>query len=365
MSDPKSAIKDLLEKYLNNDCTDEEKAIVENWYLSLNKEIPKIEEKEVLKDLSDLHSRLSNITGKKINYVGIIKYSAAAVLFLVAFISIWILNKPGSSTNKTYTQSIEIEPGNNKATLVLDGESPIELSGNQNGLMNKGGIISYEDGTIIKVGQKVQMATLKTPVAGQYKLELLDGTKVWLNAQSSVQYPTQFDKKYREIYITGEVFLEVAKNPKQPFIVRTKSQRIEVLGTSFNIDSHADDGNVYVSLNEGRLKVSSADDINNVVLNPGQQAIIEKNDNITVNEINADEISSWKDGLYIINDEPLDHYLNKIERWYDIEFERSNINQIKLSAIIPRNAKLSEVLESIEVKTGVKFKIEGRRVRVN
>lgn len=361
MSDSKDKLRILLKKYLDNDCSEEEKAIVEDWYLSINKEPQEIDEKQVLEDLHDLHKRLHKITVKQINYSNIIKYSAAAIFLLAAFISIFFIKNSKIAESKYSYHSNDINPGKNRATLVIEGENPIELNEGQNGVMSRGRSIYYEDGTKIKTQNKVQIAKLSTPIAGQYKLELSDGTKIWLNAQSSVRYPTTFIGDTREIEITGEVFMEVAKNPLKPFIVTAKEQKIEVLGTSFNIDSYADNGNVYVSLNEGKLKVSNSN--KNIVLKPGQQAII-SDDIINIKEINAEEQSSWKDGLYIINDELLDNYLNKIERWYDVKFDHSEVKNIQLSAIIPRNAKLSEVLESIEIKTGVKFKIKGRRIEV-
>lgn len=356
---------ELLEKYLNNQCSDKEKAIIEKWYLSINKDSKEFDERFILNDLADLHGRLAKITTKSFNYARLIKLSAAAILLLGAFVGLWFLSNRDNTDLIKIAEQIDVAPGINRATLLIEGEDPIELKENESGLISKGKSISYVDGTPIKSTTDIHMATLKTPIAGQYKVELPDGTKLWLNAQSSVRYPTEFSGNTREIYITGEVFLEVTKNPKKPFIVRTKDQLIEVLGTSFNIDSYADNGKVYVSLNEGKLKVTNEKFKKHVLLSPGQQAILSDKEVIDVKDINADELSSWKDGLYIVNDEYLAICLRKIERWYGVKFAgQQRIKNTKVSAIIPRDAELSEVLKSIELRTNVKFKIEGRSVQV-
>lgn len=355
--------KALLKNYLEGNCTEQEKALVEEWYLSLQGDTLELKDDEIVADLTALQERLAEIPKRNAVRVRHIRTIAAAVALLLLTVGIlWNRKSTDDINTRTVLQSHDILPGSNKATLSLEGEEEIALSGQQNGLVTDETSIMYPDGTTIRQIEKVKMATLSTPVAGQYQITLPDGTKAWLNAQSSVRYPTAFTGAERPVSITGEVYFEVAKNLEKPFIVRTEQQEVKVLGTSFNINAYGDDGQVFTTLTEGSLRVHSQDLDNAVVLQPGQQAIVSASKAITVKTVDTEEISSWKDGIYMINNEELYHYARKIERWYDVEVDMQQQGDKHLSAIIPRDAKLSEVLQAITLKTGVKFKIEGRRV---
>lgn len=354
----------LLKKYLEGNCTEEEKAWVEDWYLSLDNSVNELTDKEVQEDLFALQNRLLAIPKQK-TAVKIYIRAVAAVLFVMLAASLILWNKKISKEgiyNDAAAVEQDVMPGTNRATLSFDNEDEIELNSQQGGLINDGEAIVYADGTPLKAVEKIQMATLRTPVAGQYQITLPDGTKAWLNALSSIRYPTVFIGQERQVEITGEVYLEVAHNSKKPFVVHTNQQRIEVLGTSFNINAYADNGQILTTLTEGRVRIHHDKFGNQIELKPGQQAVVTDNEVIKIKEVDTDEISSWKDGLYIINDEPLKHYARKIERWYDVEIDMEPYGERRLSAIIPRNATLSEVLEAIELKTGAKFMIKERRV---
>lgn len=355
----------LLKKYTEGSCTEEEKAWVEEWYLALDHKIDDLSDKQVQEDLYELRSRLLKIpTQKSISKTYI--RAIAAILFVVLTATTLILwnKKAGEEmvSSGALTARQDFMPGTNRATLSFDDDEEIELSGQQEGVINDGTAIVYSDGTAIIAVEKVQMATLRTPVAGQYQVVLPDGTKVWLNAVSSIRYPTAFTNNERLVEVTGEVYLEVAHDAHKPFIVQTDQQRIEVLGTSFNIDAYGDNGQTLTTLTNGIIRIQHSELGNQVELRPGQQAVVEYRKEITVRKVDTDEVSSWKDGLYIVNNEPLGQYARKIERWYDVEVVMPFHSNKRLSAIIPRSARLSEVLQAIELKTGVKFTIEGRRV---
>lgn len=354
--------KALLKKYLEGNCTEQEKAWVEEWYLTLQEDVQEIQDEEAITDLSVLKDRLAEIPKRKIVPITYIRSIAAAVLLLLTVGVLWTKKVTDNSQIVDVSHVQDILPGSNKATLTLEGEEGIELSGQQDGLITDGTAIMYPDGTTIKQVENVKMATLSTPIAGQYQLTLPDGTKAWLNAQSSIRYPTTFIGAERLVSVTGEVYFEVARNTKQPFIVRSDRQEIKVLGTSFNINAYGDDGQVLTTLTEGSLQVNAIDTEHRVILIPGQQAIVSDAKSIIVKKVDIEEVSSWKEGLYIINDEQLNHYAKKIERWYDVEIDMKKHGNKHLSAIIPRDAKLSEVLQAITLKTGVEFKVEGRRV---
>lgn len=357
--------KALLEKYLEGRCTQEEAAWVEQWYLDLNNTPNDLTEEQITNDLAELQTRLSRVPQHrrlKINHYISAAAAAAVVLIMLSVVFIWNRKSINSEGEKATVQLQDILPGGNRATLSLNGGDGIVLSEQQQGLIIKSGTIAYNDGTTIETVDKIQMATLTTPVAGQYQVILPDGTHAWLNAVSSITYPTQFANDKRAIQVTGEVYLEVAKDPNKPFIVTTSQQQIEVLGTSFNINAYGDNGKTLTTLSEGSIKLTNTSSNSNVVLKPGHQAIVTTDRNIEVRKVDSEEASSWRYGTYIVNNETLEQYARQIERWYDVQVDMQPYENVRLSAIISRSAKLSEVLQAIELKTGVKFKIEGRRV---
>lgn len=357
--------RDLLKKYLEGNCTSEEKAWVEEWYLTLDIKIEDLTDEQVGEDLYALQSRLLKIPhAKPVFKIRIIRAVAAALV--VTLTAGWLLwNKMTSekvTSSDLVSASQDFMPGTDCATLSFDSGEEIDLSDHQKGFITGGTGIAYHDGTPIKTMEKVQMATLRTPVAGQYQVTLPDGTKAWLNAASSIRYPTAFNDNERKIEVLGEVYLEVAHDARKPFVVQTGPQRIEVLGTSFNVNAYGDNGQTLTTLTEGLIRLRYGKFGSEVELHPGQQAVVTDKEIIEVKKVDVDEASSWKDGLYIVNDEPLEQYARKIERWYNVEVDMKSHGHKRLSAIIPRNAKLSEVLQAIELKTGVKFIIKERRI---
>lgn len=355
--------KALLEKYLEGNCTPEEEAWVEQWYLDLNNTSNNLTEEEITKDLVELEHRLFHIPQqRKLRLAPYISAAAAIILVSLSVLLFWNKKSINSEYETTANYGKDISPGGNKATLTLNGDQSITLSGKQQGLINKGGVISYEDGTAIETLERGQMATLTTPIAGQYQITLPDGTHAWLNAASSITYPTQFADDKRVITVTGEIYLEVEKDARRPFIVNTAQQQIEVLGTSFNLNAYGDSGKTLTTLSEGSIRLTSVKSNHKILLKPGHQAVVSNNPHIQINRVDTEETSSWRYGTYIVNNETLAQYARQIERWYDVQVDMHPYENIQLSAIISRQAKLSEVLQAIELKTGVKFKIEGRRV---
>lgn len=355
--------KVLLEKYLEGRCTQEEEAWVEQWYLDLSNTSNDLTEEELAKDLIELNHRLSEITKqRKYRLIPYISSAAAIILVSLSIFLFWNKKSINSGNENTPSYVQDVLPGSNKATLTLNGSKNITLSENQQGLINKGGAISYDDGTAIETLESVNIVALTTPVAGQYQITLPDGTHAWLNAASSISYPTQFANNKREISVTGEVYLEVAEDVNKPFIVNSAQQKIEVLGTSFNLNAYQDNGKTLTTLSEGSIRLTNIKSNDRVLLKPGHQSIVSNDTNIKVGKVDTDEASSWRYGTYILNNETLDQYARQIERWYDVKVDMHPYENIQLSAIISRKAKLSEVLQAIELKTGVKFKIEGRRV---
>lgn len=271
-----------------------------------------------------------------------------------------VFQKHTQSDNQQIAQ--DIPPGTNRATITLSDGTSIVLGEDRAGIATDGDMIRYDDGTEVVGLAEVQHATLTTPVAGQYQVQLPDGSRAWLNAASSITYPTRFTGDERAITVTGEVFLEVAKDAAKPFIVMAGEQHIEVLGTSFNIDAYGDSRQSVTTLTEGRLKVINTRSNATVLLNPGQQAIVSDKEDIDVRSVDTQSFTAWKDGAYFLKNQSLSRFGKQIERWYDVDVDMGRHGNIHLSAMISRDAKLSTVLQAIELKTGITFKVEGRRV---
>lgn len=287
-------------------------------------------------------------------------YMAAAVVLIVGSVSYLSLRDTATDA----IAAVDISPGANRALLRLENGEEIMLSEQQQGLRTAHGMISYSDGTAIKMYTAVQKLTLTTPAAGQYQVQLPDGTKVWLNALSSISYPTRFEGDVREIAITGEAYLEVSKDVSKRFVVMANQQEIEVLGTHFNVNTYADDGKNYTTLAEGSVKVTNKADGSTVRLKPGEQSVIAHSQGLIVNKVDIEQVLSWKEGFYLIQNQPLSLFSKQIERWYNVDIEMGNKGDLRLSAMIPRDVNLFEVLQAIELKTGIKFKVEGRRITV-
>ena len=213
--------------------------------------------------------------------------------------------------------------------------------------------------------EKAGNNTITTPNGGQWQVVLSDGTKVWLNAASSISYPSTFAKRENRIVVlTGEAYFEVAKDASHPFIVISGNQRIEVLGTHFNISSYTDDPAISTTLLEGSVKVSLSGQKHDVYLKPGEQALSSKQ-GIRIRQVDVTEALAWKEGYFRFDDEPITSIMSKLARWYDIEVHyQDTTNKEAFYGRVSRNKNLSQVLKALETTKTVQFKVEGRRVTV-
>ncbi|WP_295796807.1 FecR family protein [Mucilaginibacter sp.] len=298
----------------------------------------------------------------------------AAAILVFASVGLYLLynHYPGRPqqivNNKIYKN--DIAPGGNKAILTLADGSKLVLNNSKNGaLATQAGIqIVKQDSTLsykATAGSKSQAAynTITTPYGGQYQLVLADGTKVWLNAASSLRYPTSFTGKDRSVELTGEAYFEVAKNKNQPFNVKTATQTVQVLGTHFNVNAYSDEKAVKTTLLEGSVKVSSA--TANVMISPGQQSALAKNGLFLIDkDLDTDEIVAWKNGVFQFNEADIQTIMRQIARWYNIDVEfKGTIPANTYHGKISRNSNVSQVLKILEL-SGINFTIEGRKITV-
>nr|WP_295870537.1 FecR family protein [uncultured Chitinophaga sp.] len=293
--------------------------------------------------------------------------AAAAAIFLVAVTS-WLFFHRSSSNGPV--AAVHVAPGSNKATLTLADGSSVELDNNGSQVLHQGntqvkqssGSLSYSDGATADTNS---YNTLKTPRGGQFRLQLPDGTGVWLNAASTLKYPVAFSKKERVVEVSGEAYFEIAQDAHRPFTVKVSNGgSVEVLGTRFNISAYPDDNRSTTTLLEGAVRVMKGR--NTTILKPGQQAIIKNAGDIDINDqLNIEKIIAWKNGLFNFEGAGLQEVMKELERWYNIEvvYEKG-IPDLHFGGEMSRNLELTEVLKGLE-DANVHFRLEqGKRLVV-
>jgi transmembrane sensor len=291
------------------------------------------------------------------------KYAAAILLMLTGTGIYYALQKPASTTEVVQTSTeTEILPGSEKAILTLSDGSRVELDeagpmindGNLS-IQNKDGHLSYKDEGI------VAMNTMSTPKGGQYQLTLADGTRIWLNAQSSITFPTAFPGKTREVKITGEVYFEVAHNRKKPFSVSFNDQQLVVLGTSFNINDYPEEPGSTTTLINGSIKLAAS--ARSVILTPGEQAVV--SNGLKINSaVNIDQVLAWKNGTFNFNGQDFAASMRQLERWYNIKVVYDyGIPSEKLGGEIERNMTLNQALKVLDGIVA-RFRLDGNTLHV-
>lgn len=255
----------------------------------------------------------------------------------------------------------DVAPGSNKAILTLADGKQIILDSAQGNIVQLGnlkvtnlrGKLDYEGGS-----NTVKYHTLSTPRGGQYKLVLPDGTDVWLNAASSITFPTAFVGAERNVTITGEAYFEVAHNPRQPFHVRVNTLVVEVLGTHFNIKSYTDEAYIKTTLLEGSIKISRNGET--ILLKPGRQASVNKftDEPLTISMPDIDKVMAWKNGRFFFDNTDLKTIMRQIMRWYNVDVEyKGSIPVRYFTADISRNKNLSDILKILEL-SNIHFRLE-------
>lgn len=378
-------IRDLFQKYLTGTITAQEldelllyfdlkehsgelKSLILNQF---EKEIPAVISQERIDSIAErtdklLRRHIHSRTRPFSMYKRIATVAAAVVIIAVGLLYKNWDRDEASNTHATGRMK-EILPGTNRATLTIEGGESIQLSETQTILRNTGDTIGYGDGESIMVSDAIQWATLVTPRSGQYQIVLEDGTKVWLNAASKIKYPTKFTDKERRIYVSGEVYLEVAHlKDHKPFIVETEAQTIRVLGTKFNVEAYPDTDVQLTTLVEGSIQISSAK-VNDVrILRPGQQARTDTLGSTTVLQVDTQDYIAWIDGFIALNSVNLCQVSRQLERWYDVDFEPvpETLGKKKVFGSLKRDLPLKDVLHALESNYDVRFTINERRVNV-
>ena len=303
----------------------------------------------------------------------LLKTAAAAVLILASAWAVFMIKSPAKKETAAAIAAEDVLPGGNKAVLVLPGGQQVKLDSLQTGNTgsNEGAVIKRsEDGHLVYFaadnGKLKGFNTIRTPRGGQYEVVLPDGSKVWLNAASSITYPAAFNAGERRVMLTGEAYFEIASlwrnNKKVPFVVETGRQKIEVLGTRFNVNAYDDETGIKTTLIEGKVKVTTENET--VILKPSQQFNLGA-EGISTKKVDVEPAIDWKNGDFLFADEDLKSVMRKIARWYNVEvIYDSEIPEESLSGQISRSRNLSEVLRMLELSGETKFRIEDGAVHI-
>lgn len=302
-----------------------------------------------------------------------IKWAAAAVL--VFSIGLYQYLNPRAVMDRSSALSSDIAPGGNNALLTLADGSTVSLNDIASGThinlasKKKDGQLVYRPGTAEK-DVRPEYNTLSTPRGGQYMVILPDETKVWLNAASSLKFPVVFSDSTREVELMGEAYFEVAKRTKGgktgaervPFIVRSGTQQIEVLGTSFNVMAYEDEPFMKTTLLEGNVKISNLKTLKSNFLIPGQQSHMDRSGSIEIAEVNTEEEAAWKDGYFDFRRDNIQDIMRELSRWYDVEvIYQGRIPRDEYVGKIRRSVTLSQALKMLKI-SHVRFKIKGRKI---
>ena len=296
------------------------------------------------------------------------KYAAVIVLFVSIGIFGLVNEEKQEVENGTVAQ---IEHGSMKAQLVLANGKKVDLRPETSlQLEEVGGTRILTSDNRIKYSGKDSLAgqsaevkynTLIVPRGGEFSLELADGTRVWLNAESRLRYPVAFTGKERKVEMEGEVYFEVAKNKEKPFIVTVNGVDIRVLGTSFNVSAYQED--VVTTLVEGKVQLKKGNE--QVILSPNQQAIW-SDDEFRVKQVDARNYVLWKEGIFYFEDVDLETILDDMARWYNVNVFYMNpaLKEMKFSVEIRRYGDINEILRRIGQTKRVKFEIKDRTINV-
>lgn len=311
-------------------------------------------------------------------------YRAAAAIGAMLVLSAgWYAWRHPSGPEKAIiakqTKHTDISPGGNKATLTLSNGRTIILNQTANGTLATQGVsrvikldsgeLSYRNTGEQAFQTAVQYNTLSTPRGGQYRLQLPDGTKVWLNAASSIHYPTAFTGKDRQVEITGEAYFEVAQEATRPFIVTAGNMEVKVLGTHFNINAYENETSINTTLLEGKVQIESLTDQKQAkIITPGQMVKLNRAGEMKlVRRADVEEEVAWKNGLFIFHNDDLQSVMRKLARWYDVQvdYKENSVPESHFTGAIKRQENISKVLKMMELTGGARFNIDGRKIVVS
>ena len=369
----------LILKKINNTLTKDEEEIFQQWYdeseehqeyfsqVKNNYYTSNVESVDVRKAWIELNKKTQIVPQRKriFNRYFIAAASVAAILVLAT--GTLLLTK--FFTDNQISQNGIIAPGSDRATLTLDDGQQISLAKGK--YFNNSNTQSNDNSLTYSTSQantQLSHNVLTTPRGGQFFVQLSDGTKIWLNAESQLRYPVKFlpDSPREVELVYGEAYFDVSPSTNHngmPFSVHTKSQNIEVLGTEFNVKAYRSEKEVFTTLIEGKINVKN--DQKEQIINPGQQSVTNQ-ETLTINQVDTEPEIAWKNGLFIFDEMPLEEMMESLASWYDIEiiFKNEQKKTLIFSGSLKRTDNLNELLNNIALTGDVKFTISKKTITI-
>ena len=378
----------LLQLYLLGDITEEERQELEDWCEEaprnrklfeqicqedlFSKERYVYEKIHDTKAFSVFEKRVRKVSSRSIGNWW--KY-AAVLLFPILVVGSWKLMHETEQVSIVASSVAPIQPGCSQAVLVLDDGRKVFLKEEEEGVIS-------EDKEITVTGEKdrlvytssegknvdeIRFNELEVPRGGEYKVRLADGTLVYLNSATRMKYPVKFDEKERKVYLSGEVYFEVAKDPERPFFVEMEGVEVRVYGTSFNVNTHQE-GNIQTVLVKGSIGVKVLSSGMESMIRPGQMAEFKQgNTKVDVKDVNVAVYTDWKDGIFRFENQRLEDILTVLSNWYDVDvfYQTASVKELHFSGYMERYKDVSVILEAITLSTGVTFSIQGKTIVVS
>lgn len=373
----KQTLATLIDRYLDGTATDAEKRLLDAYYDSMQRQTapaPGVEEEEALRAQMLVkvfeNAGIAAPAATPVRRIWVRRAAAAAAVVVMAGAAWWLLQPEKPQVATKVKPAPAPQPARDVVTLTLANGQVIVLDdstgaipGSQGGAALAMGddALTYQDEGAADAAPVVN--TLQTPAGGKFRLTLADGTKVWLNAASSIRYPSRFAEGERRVMVTGEAYFEVKASEAQPFVVELNEKAaVRVLGTAFNVSAYREDARIVTTLVNGKVQFSAGG--NPVTLRPAQQAISGPEGRIEVQPADLEAATAWKDGYFRFRGTDIKTIMQQLERWYNIETEyQGNIGHLFV-ADIPRNAQLEEILRLLEMTGRVHFATNGRHVTV-
>lgn len=364
----KREARELLDKYLNGTATPEERTLFEQLSNRLTrKQLASVESENIEEIKSEIYRKLPQAPSRL--FLQKYRFIAAAASIVLCIGAVALFHHQAQINQ----QVADVAPGGNRAVLTLANGKKIRLSSAGNGELAKQSGISirknHNGELVYKLSANHDNATLEyntteTPRGGQYQLELADGTKVWLNASSSLKYPTRFAGKERQVELTGEAYFEVTHNASMPFKVKTTKAVVTVLGTHFNVNAYHDESSVKTTLLQGKVRVNALNSNASGILKPAEQAIL-TGDQIQITPGDTEAATAWKNGYFRFRGENITNIMRKLSRWYNIDVQyATTISDEGYYGTVSRFKNIKQVLAVLSETGSVHFKVEGRRVTV-
>ena len=385
MKNPFEFAKELL-RYTRGELSKEEEKGIEQVLLEVKgmntlveelKDKNRIEHEMHIIAKFDTERALSKLKNRKqVKRRGILSWIAAASVVVIGGVSAWILlSQEPDVDNLSVTEKFE----SGKAIVTLEMASGLKyrLDTLSSVVRNNRVNVAFDNNDrVLKIKEQDSLAdgatkeigynTVNVPYGGTYTVELCDGTKVYLNSGTTLEFPSRFDGKVRSVILKGEAYFDVARNVSKPFVVEVDEMKVKVLGTSFNVKSYVDEPGVYTTLVEGSVAILR-DGQPEKKIKPGEQAYYNKGvGTLSIAEVDVNEFTSWKDGVFYFKDIALEEILRIVSRWYDLEvfYMNQGAKSVIYSGKLPMYSSVEDVLRKFEISGDVRFELKGRTLTV-